>query len=181
VWYGALQTLVEIIMHPDPTYKSFCGIGARSTPPEILEQMKKIAEHLATCGWILRSGGADGADLAFEIGCDKVAGKKEIYLPWKGFNNSTSELYGVTDNACFIASTIHPVWNKLTYGAKKLHARNVYQVLGLDLDTPAKLVIAWTPNGKEVGGTTTAFKLAKQYKIRIINLAVEDFNFTQFS
>ena len=36
----------------------------------------------------LRSGGADGADLAFEIG----AANKEIYLPSKDFNNNSSDL-----------------------------------------------------------------------------------------
>jgi len=168
-------------MHSDFKYKSFCGIGSRKTPQEALDKMKKISQYLAGHGWILRSGGANGADMAFESGCDIVAGKKEIYLPWKNFNNSTSELYCPTDNAFLIASTVHPVWDKLTQGAKKLHARNVYQVLGLDLNVPANLVIAWTPNGKEVGGTATALKLARQYKIRIINLATEDFDFTQFS
>lgn len=157
----------------------YTGIGSRETPSEIIEKIEKIAEHLAKQNWILRSGGADGADLAFEKGCNKAGGIKEIYLPWRGFNNSTSELYRLAPACDKIAATIHPVWDKLTQGAKKLHARNVYQVLGLDLETPSNLVVTWTKNGKEVGGTATALKLARQQSIKIINLAIQDFDFIQ--
>jgi len=161
--------------------KKYAGVGSRETPPEILNKMTEIAERLASYDWLLRSGGADGADLAFEAGCDKVGGMKEIFLPWQGFNKSASTLYTPSQDALILASTIHPAWNKLSYGSKKLHARNCHQVLGEDLDKPVDLVVCWTPKGKETGGTATAIKLAKMYKIRIINLAVEDFDFIQFS
>lgn len=143
--------------------------------------MKEIGKYLAQHHWTLRSGGADGADFAFEIGCDEGSGTKEIYLPWKGFNNSTSSLYSPMQAAFDLAATIHPVWNKLTIGAKKLHARNCHQVLGLNLDTPSSLLICWTKDGKEVGGTATAIKLAKQYNVRVINLAIENFDPTIIS
>lgn len=161
--------------------KKYAGIGSRKTPQDVLEKMSKIAEHLAKHNWLLRSGGAEGADLAFEIGCDKAQGKKEIFLPWRGFNKSASILYTQSNDALILASTIHPAWNYLSYGAKKLHARNTHQVLGQDLKDPVDVVICWTPNGKETGGTATAIKLAKQYKIKVINLAVEDFDFAWVS
>ena len=88
---------------------------------------------------------------------------------------------GPSSDAFILASTIHPAWNRLSYGAKKLHARNCHQVLGPALNDPVALLICWTLNGKESGGTATAIKLAKQYKIRVINLAVEEFDFIQFS
>lgn len=161
--------------------KKYAGIGSRETPPEIIKQMTKIAEHFAVRNWILRSGGADGADAAFEAGCDAMEGFKEIFLPWKGFNKSASLYYQQPIEAFMLASQLHPVYKKLSYGAKKLHARNVQQILGFELKDPVDLVICWTRNGKEVGGTATALKLARQYKIRIINLAVEPFDFAQFS
>lgn len=43
----------------------YTGIGSRQTPPEILKMMTKIATQLESKGWVLRSGGAEGADEAF--------------------------------------------------------------------------------------------------------------------
>lgn len=159
----------------------YAGVGSREAPLDILNKMKEIAKYLAQHHWTLRSGGADGADLAFELGCDEAGGTKEIFLPWKGFNGSTSQLYNPTQAAFDLAATIHPAWNRLSYGAKKLHARNAHQVLGINLDEPAGLVICWTKGGKEVGGTATAIKIAKQNNIRVVNLAIEDMDVLSIS
>ena len=49
--------------------KIYTGIGSRNTPKEVLELMKTIGKYLGCLGYELRSGGADGADSAFESGC----------------------------------------------------------------------------------------------------------------
>ena len=157
--------------------KKYAGVGSRSCPLEMLDEIKHIGQVLAEAGWLLRSGNADGCDLAFEQGCDLGKGLKEIYLPWKGFNNSTSPLYTPSQDAFVLASTIHPAWDKLSFGAKKLHARNCHQVLGIEFDDPISCIIAWTKNGKQVGGTATALKLAQKHGIKIINLAIEKFDY----
>jgi len=90
----------------------YTGIGSRKTPGPIndiiefspLYRFYYWGRILATKGFILRSGHADGADLAFEKGCDTVNGKKEIYLPWKGFNGSDSKLYNLSKEAYEIAA-----------------------------------------------------------------------------
>jgi hypothetical protein len=102
--------------------------------------MVEYASALARCGGVLRSGGALGADSAFETGCDLVDGSKEIYLPFKSFNNNASDLYQVSEDALYLASTIHPVFNKLSRVAKLLVARNMYQILGENLHTPVEFV-----------------------------------------
>ena len=43
------------------------------------------------------------------------------------------------------------------------------QVLGEDCNTPSSFVLCWTPNGKEIGGTSQALRIAKHYNIPIIN------------
>lgn len=53
--------------------RSYTGIGSRSTPPEVLERLRDLAAALAREGYELRSGAADGADMACEEGCDRVA------------------------------------------------------------------------------------------------------------
>lgn len=151
----------------------YTGIGSRETPFLMLEKIIDIACRLADYGWTLRSGGADGADKAFETGCDLYSGKKEIYLPWKGFNENKSKLWGVSLDAFQIASGIHPTWNKLSQGAKLLHGRNVYQILGKDLKSSSDLVICWTKGGKKIGGSRTALILAEQYNVPIINLCTD--------
>jgi hypothetical protein len=148
----------------------YTGVGSRSCPLDIKDQIILIASSLAKRGYTLRSGGADGSDNFFEIGCDFATGKKEIYLPWKGFNKNKSELYGVSDEALKLASTIHPAWDYCSIGAKKLHGRNIFQILGKELNQPSNLLICWTQDGKAIGGTRTAIILAQKYNIPIYNL-----------
>ena len=69
-----------------------------------------------------------------------------------------------------LASKFHPAWNKLSQGAKKLIARNGYQVLGKDLNDPVELVVCWTQDGKVQGGTAQAIKIANYCYIPVFNL-----------
>lgn len=142
----------------------YTGIGSRETPRLVQELMFSIAMALAGHGYILRSGAAPGADIAFERGCDYVQGTKEIFLPWANFQNrslrSGVQLVPeeVKSEASTIASAYHPNWAYLKYGSKALHTRNVLQILGKDLNSPSKFVICWTFNGSGQGGNWTSFK-----------------------
>lgn len=161
--------------------KYYTGIGSRETPEDIASLIKQTASFLAKHKYVLRSGGADGSDTYFEVGCDNENGLKEIYLPWQFFNNNQSNLflYNLKESknkAEEIASKFHPVWNKLSQGVKKLHTRNVYQVLGKDLKTPSKFVVCYCPieKGEWKGGTAQALKISKFYDIKIFNLFLEE-------
>lgn len=159
----------------------YTGIGSRNTPEEILLLIRQIARKYAMRGWILRSGGADGADKAFANGA--FNGKKEIYLPWENFNGlkrgaRDNGLLVVTDpaileNASKLAAEVHPAWDRCSPAAKKLHIRNTFQVLGGDLEVPSSLLICWAPiQGDSIkGGTRTAWEIAKLYDIPRFNLA----------
>jgi hypothetical protein len=142
----------------------YTGVGSRKTPFKIQEIMSGVAAKLSRSGCILRSGGALGADTAFEIG---ASFHKEIFRP-----------KDVTEEALIIASTIHPAWHLCSEYVKKLHARNCYQVLGKNLDNPSEFLICWTPDGCigestrsiETGGTATAIVLAERNGVRVYNL-----------
>jgi hypothetical protein len=157
----------------------YTGVGSRASPPLVIAQMKGMGEVFASLGWCLRSGGAGGADAAFEAGCDMGKGLKEIYLPWKGFNKHNSDKYNISQEAWDYASRIHPVWHKLTPAAKNLHARNVYQVMGESLSEPSLFLVCWTIDGCEhkkdrnieTGGTGTAIAIASENGIPVYNLA----------
>ncbi len=156
----------------------YTGVGSRETPPEVLQTMRELAHDLARCGWVLRSGGADGADSAFEQGCLEAQGDSHIYLPWRGFNRNASPLFGVDEAALTLAATVHPAWDRLQQGPRKLHARNCYQVLGSALDVPSELTVCWTPDGceqgarrsRETGGTATAIVLSERSGVPVYNL-----------
>lgn len=150
--------------------KFYAGIGSRRTPEYLKFAMSNIAKQLGDIGYVLRSGGATGADTFFERGARNALHKCEIYLPWKNFNDHSSLLYEISGDAIEIAAKFHPSWDKLSDASKKLMARNSYQVLGYDLKTPVDFVICWTPEGKETGGTGQAMRIARSYKIPIINM-----------
>ena len=153
--------------------KVYTGIGSRETPQEVIEQMEILGIRLAQRGYTLYSGGADGADSAFERGCDLAGGAKQIFLPWKKFNKNLSPYYTQPKEAEQIAKSVHPAWEACSYGARRLHSRNVQQIFGYDLETPTSFVICWTMSGGLSGGTATAMKLATQIGVPVFNLAIE--------
>lgn len=156
----------------------YTGIGSRETPEEALRLFERISYLLAKRGWVVRSGGAPGADEAFI--CDALLWSKdsvEIYLPWPGFNNwdwdeDIKMLEEPQPEAFDIAAKYHPHWQYLKQGAKKLHARNVHQILGEDVLAPklTEFVLCWTKNGKVVGGTAQAIRIANDYGVPVFNL-----------
>jgi hypothetical protein len=139
--------------------KFYTGIGSRNTPVDQQEKITKIASYLEAIVFVLRSGGAEGADSAFERGVKKPENK--IILRPK---HSTSE-------AEKIASQIHPMWSACNEYARKLHGRNVQLILGEKLDQPSEFIVAWTFDGKNRGGTRTGLVLAQQRGIATFNLA----------
>lgn len=137
--------------------------------------------HLAQRGYTLNSGGADGADSAFENGCISVDGEMQIFLPAEGWNKRPRKKpYLVPDftQSMPISSEIHPGWQYLSPFAQKLHSRNVNQVLGCDLQHPVEFVLCWTPDGaintnetsNKTGGTGQAIRVADQHGIPVYNL-----------
>lgn len=165
----------------------YTGIGSRSTPGELdgfaeltpLSLLRRWGYLLAKLNFTLRSGAADGADYAFENGCDFADGHKEIYLPWKGFNGSKSDMFYIPPEAYEIAGDIYGSrWKYQQDTTKKFMARNMMQVMGIGLDEPSLFVLCWTPDGcvtketrtKETGGTGQAIAYADEMGIPVFNL-----------
>lgn len=166
--------------------KFWTGVGSRETPDEICLLMERIAFKLSKEYYILRSGGADGADAAFKVGATNYFSKvqPDIYIPWEGFNSCKGEPYkalnkmdlGIQATAKSFIEKIHPAWEKLSRGAKALHTRNVFQVLGDDLKSPSKFLICWAKvdfKGVPKGGTRTAWVLATENNVPCYNLYFE--------
>ena len=159
----------KIIMIP----KTFTGIGSRATPKSLIPKIEELCEELTDLNFVLRSGGAMGADSFWEEAYDKFGGTKQIYLPWQGFNDNLSDLFKVSENALKLAEKYHPNWNRVGQKARLLLGRNSHEVLGRKLIHPSSFVICWTPNGQIIGGTGQAIRLAQDFRIPIYNLALE--------
>ena len=82
---------------------------------------------------------------------------------------------------------LHENWNALINNPSQMknlqfHTRNVFQVLGEDLNNPSKMLVCWTPDGAKetkdtsyiTGGTRTAIRLANVYGVPVYNLKNED-------
>ena len=134
----------------------YAGIGARKTPDNFQTQMTDIASKLEFEGYILRSGGAEGADKAFEKGTTR----SEIFYKEDAIDQTRA-----------IAKEIHPAPDKLHGYGLDLQARNTNQLFGKNLDTPVDFILAWTPGGAQVGGTAQAMRMAALKGIPIINMA----------
>lgn len=163
----------------DPYY---AGIGSQETPDWCLTQMEGIARELSEHGYILRSGHAPGADLAFEIGSE---GHNQIFLPWRDFNYEDPKSKDLPKTGHYvaqyssiaehIAKTFHPAWERCSSGARKLLSRDGYQVLGpglgqINIETVSRFVVCWTKDGKASGGTGQAIRIAEGCNIPVFNL-----------
>ena len=149
----------------------YTGIGSRETPTSVLVIMELAAQFLARNSWTLRSGGAEGADTAFERGCDNINPKlKEIYLPWSTFNGRSSKYDEPTRAMISMARRYHRGWDRCSPAARKCLARNCGQVLGPTLNEPTRIIVCWTHAGRLVGGTSLALRIALDHDIPIINL-----------
>jgi hypothetical protein len=139
--------------------KFYAGIGSRQTPPPILEYMREVARALEALGYVLRSGGATGADQAFEAGVSDPR-HREILRP-----------IDATAEAMEAASEVHPAWHACNEYAKRLHGRNLQIILGRHLDRPVEFLVCWTavldPKG---GGTRTGIVAAQEKAIPVYNL-----------
>lgn len=158
----------------------YAGIGSRETPPDQIQRMIDIAQQLAVHKWILRSGGAQGADQAFMHG---AARRAEVFLPWPSYERQQVHACAparvgthVQDDAIEYSRTLHPAPEHLKDAVARLHGRNVHIMLGQDIHDPqpVQVVICWTPHGRVTGGTGMALRVAEKLEIPVINLAVDE-------
>ena len=169
---------------------SFIGSRKLSEPQfkEQADHFYAVAFRCAELGIILRSGGANGADLIAETAYSDAikAGKAsesqvEIFVPWKPFqairgkNNPLHHLHILPTDPVLIKQSekmvreTHPAPNKLSQGAMKLHSRNMNQVFGLDLKSPIDANVCWTEGGIKSGGTASAITLSERNNIPVFN------------
>lgn len=152
------------------------GIGSRETPDYVCARFVEMGAEARERGWWVRSGHADGADYAFEQGAlDHCI----VYMPWMTFNKDKPILgkprsQELKDEVLKIVYKHEPYAEKLSNGVKLIKSRNVYQVLGENLQTPSDVVVCWTEEGQIVGGTGLAIKIAMANDIPVLNVGDDE-------
>jgi hypothetical protein len=138
---------------------SYAGIGSRKTPNHILSKMTEVSTHLSK-RYILRSGGAEGADQAFERGAK---------------NLNIFRAPDATPDAIELASKFHPAWHLCSDYAQKLLGRNAQIILGPNLDDPVQFVICYCEDETK-GGTSLGIRIARDSDIPVYNFFVQRIN-----
>jgi hypothetical protein len=148
---------MSMFSDPDTVANEFtyAGIGSRRTPRQVCLLITRLAEWLRARNYTLRSGGAEGADKAFEAGAGDA---KEIYLP-----------FTASPKALEIAEQYHPAWDKCSDSARQHLGRNTHIILGSDCQDPVSFVLCWTDSPSR-GGTSQGLRIAADYEIPIYNL-----------
>ena len=118
---------------------NYAGIGARQIGPADKNLITTVAQYLVTKHYCVHSGAAEGTDQQF----------------------STAALASVDQH--------HPAPDRLSWGARLVHARN-YRIL-VPRDPVAFVVAAPSVhNGKPVGGTMQGIRIAKKLGIPVVLL-----------
>jgi len=168
--------------------KFFTGIGSRGIGKTRFERMRLLSQYCVfTLGMRLRSGHADGADWACELGSEGVA---DIYTPFKGFgtrdykDSPGNPILGVEIPCSDKFSKKHPSiehrhifqifqeirggnFNTLKPIMKKLLLRNMSQIMG-HKGVLTTLVLACYDD-TVTSGTEYAVCLADHLDIPVIN------------
>jgi hypothetical protein len=183
---------------------AYAGVGARQTPPDVQELLRRAAAYLAGLGWMCRSGGAPGAATACEAGALQglragAPGGLTVYLPWPTFERGQRAyralgargeglrvaVLGEPRPAAFALAARHlPDWTRLALDDRALHARTVHLILGPGLAAPAAFVLCWTADGAlgtraapvtdATGDSGPALRLAAARGIPVLNVARPD-------
>jgi predicted NAD-dependent protein-ADP-ribosyltransferase YbiA (DUF1768 family)/O-acetyl-ADP-ribose deacetylase (regulator of RNase III) len=155
---------------------AYAGIGSRETPDDVMADMTSMARVLEKRGVVMRSGGAPGADTAFQKGTSD-RDMRQVFIPKIGFNGNRE---GVLmdprheQTALELVQRYHPAPERLSGFALQLMMRNGCQMFGEHFDDPSKVVVCYTPDGAASGGTGQAIRMAEDAGIPVLNLRIPE-------
>jgi len=166
-------------------------VGSRALPEEAANVMLILGSRLATLGWEIHSGDAEGSDRKWHEGFMQsplyTPSRAFIYLAWNGVGNRYHDpengFYDATQfenygDARALALEARGSFEGLGRGGIALHSRNPYQVLTETLNDPVDTILFYAQPvgkaGKVKGGTNTAVALALKHNVTAINLYTEE-------
>lgn len=172
---GGFKRKEEVLEDPYVPVSIFVD---RDFPPEVKTSLYNIASKLINKKITVR---VNGDDKDF---CDKLSTLSsqfvEIYIPWKGFNNTESKHYWNTITAKHIAQVnFGQAWEKIPDSVKALMARNVRMIFGDKNNSIMLCLITWSQDGaskatevtKDTGRSAFIIKTASTYSFPVVNIS----------
>lgn len=124
-------------------YLPYAATGNQNPPPEVLSRIESVVRRLNQMGFTARTGGFEGVEEAVE----KTSAKKEVHLPWKGFNDKESKFTWTKERATSVARMFQPGFDALKKPVQTFLAKNARLILGDSVASPALFLIVWTEDG----------------------------------
>jgi len=169
------------------TNLTYAGIGTRQPEPHHADSIDLIARYLARWGYVVHSGAADGTDQLFSTSALMYGGSTVLHLPWQ--NHADEYLSDLDENqlkrvdvrvlqskknrrdqeAFASVERYHPRPDKLTWGARLLHARN-YRIIVPEQAVSFVIALPAVVSGKATGGTMQGIRLAEQLGVPVVRL-----------
>lgn len=176
--------------------KIYAGIGSRPVDvvPWGLNQhemalCRMAGEYLARDGWILRTGGAKGADQAFAEGAIRGGGQVLLLLPWASYEFewiASMKAQGA-DIHCYVVQEddvaawqsvelYHKNSNGLSSGVRVLMARNWLILMGRQGKSKVDFCAAFPKVNQygNLGGTSFGLTICAKKGILVRNFAHSD-------
>lgn len=159
-------------------YKPYTVTANKEIPEHILERIKNIILELEKKNYVLRTGGMTGPEDTFE----KAVSLKEIYLPWRGFDDKESKFTFTSPVAKILASKYQPGFDGLKPAIQAFLTKNVRILCGTDTKSPSLFMIVWTEDGAEslkeksikTGNSGHAIAIASEIGIPVFNFGKSD-------
>ena len=159
--------------------KTYAGLGDLQTPEYIIEVIRTTAILLVHDGFMCITGGCQGAEQAFANGTLVAGGSVKIHLPWPSFEaqwiaklpKERAQIIVLQDDdtdAYNSVKTFHPAYEKLTPSVRAINAR-YFNILN-----NVSFLICWTNEGKLIGSTGQAMRLATYLHVPIYNLGIKE-------
>ncbi len=159
----------------------YAGIGTRNPSGRIAALARKVARYQASCGYVLRTGGAPGIDQLMTQAALEIGGRVVLCLPWDTFSRDwvanvkerfegllTLEALQEDDEEAFQAvDNFHPNPDALKRNARRFHARN-YRILVPYSGGVVRQVVAAPRNNS--GGTMQGIRIAEVLDIPTVRL-----------
>lgn len=156
-------------------YRAYGVVSNIKAPEPIIEKAKQVAEYLRDKPFMLRTG---GGNTEIENVFEKSTDNKELYLPWKNFNQKDSKIFRYDQHICDIARWQQPGYETVPLWQQSFFNRTVGVVLGKDGKSPVRFIIGWSYDSVEhaihrtakTGFIGVAVSVAALLKIPLFNL-----------
>jgi hypothetical protein len=155
------------------TYSVIADQGASE---KLIEAMQRLSLKLAPFA-ILRTGGTQGIEKAIVAALSEQSLAFEEYLPWPGWNRSTSQLNQPTRLAHDLASQYYnpegkSIWEDMKDASRNLFAKAMHVIFGYTTEEPSKFLIVYSER-PGTGIVACAIAAATDAKIPVFNFAVK--------